>query len=82
MIVAYTVGTNLVYAPIQEFGGTIHAKSGGYLVFQTDDGEWHSVRSVNIPARPYMRPGFDESHLAAVAAIGKVFRELVLEAVL
>jgi len=38
----------------------IHAKNKPFLVFQTKDGAWHSVKAVHIPARPYMRPAFDE----------------------
>jgi len=36
------------------------AKNKPFLVFQTKDGAWHSVKAVHIPARPYMRPAFDE----------------------
>ena len=54
------VGTNIIYGPIQEYGGTIHAKNKPYLVFQTKDGFWHSVKSVFIPAHPYMRPTMKE----------------------
>jgi len=54
------VGTKMVYGPIQEYGGTIHAKNVPYLVFQTKDGAWHSVKSVTIPAHPYMRPTLKE----------------------
>ena len=54
------VGTNLVYAAIQEFGGTIRAKDKPYLVFKTKDGSWHSVKSVQIPPRAYMRGAFLE----------------------
>lgn len=54
------VGTSIVYGPIQEYGGTIHAKDAPYLVFQTKDGAWHSVKSVTIPAHPYLRPTLKE----------------------
>jgi len=42
------------YAAIHELGGTITAKSGPYLKFKTDSGNWVQVRSVTIPARPYL----------------------------
>lgn len=48
------------YARIHEYGGIIKAKNKPFMVFQTKDGAWHSVKSVHIPARPYMRPAFDE----------------------
>lgn len=64
-----TVGTDLIYARIQEYGGTIYAKGGGWLVFQTDDGQWHKVKSVTLPARPYMRPALDSSRTAVIAAV-------------
>lgn len=50
----------VVYARIHEYGGVIKAKNAPYMVFQTSDGAWHSVKSVKIPARPYLRPAFDE----------------------
>lgn len=54
------VGTNIIYGPIQEYGGTIKAKNKPYLVFRTKDGFWHSVKSVFIPAHPYLRPTLQE----------------------
>lgn len=53
-----TFGPQVVYATIHEFGGTIHATSGPFLVFQIK-GQWYRKRSVVIPARPYLRPVFD-----------------------
>ena len=73
----YEVGTNVIYAAIQEFGGTITPKNGPFLVFMID-GELVFARQVTIPARPYMRPGFDESRVEAVATIGRNFEALVL----
>src|SRR5262249_27150614 len=55
------VGPRIVYARIQEQGGTIVAKhltrSGkpGYLRWGAS-GAYHFARSVTIPPRPYMRP--------------------------
>ena len=63
------VGTNIVYGPIQEYGGTIHAKNKPYLVFQTKDGFWHSVKSVFIPAHPYLRPAMAEKASTVVRLI-------------
>ena len=47
------VGTNKVYAAIHQFGGTITSKSGGYLSFAIG-GSFVRVRSVTIPARPFI----------------------------
>jgi len=52
--VADTGPRGVVYAGIQNNGGTIHAH-GGYLVFFYDGG-WHRVKSVHLPARPYLSP--------------------------
>jgi HK97 gp10 family phage protein len=57
VVVAVTV--NHPGAKIHEFGGVIKAKNKPYLVFTTEDGEWHTVKSVTMPARPYLRPAFD-----------------------
>jgi len=55
----------IVYARIQEQGGTVTAKHTyidrhgqvrpGYLRFGVS-GDYHFARSVTLPARPYMRP--------------------------
>lgn len=71
------VGTNLEYAAIHEFGGTIEAKNAPRLVFQVAPGEWRTAQSVTIPARPYMRPAADQSRGPAFATIGRVVGTLV-----
>lgn len=48
------VGTNVKYAPIHQFGGTIRAKNKKALTFQIG-GQWISKKSVTIPARPFLR---------------------------
>jgi phage gpG-like protein len=50
----------IVYARIHEYGGVIYATNGPYLTFKTEDGAWHMVPFVTMPARPYMRPTIDE----------------------
>ena len=50
------IGSNVVYAAIQEYGGVIRARNKPYLHFKTKDGKWHKVKSVTIPAQPYLRP--------------------------
>jgi hypothetical protein len=62
------MGTPVVYGPIHEYGGVIKAKNKPFLVFKTKDGKWHSVKSVVMPARPHLRPAFDE-HVPEVEEI-------------
>lgn len=71
------VGTNLEYAAIQEFGGTIRPKNGRLLRWVADDGEEIFARSVTIPARAYLRPAFDTKQDEAVDAIARVLRKVV-----
>ncbi|MFW2102965.1 MULTISPECIES: phage virion morphogenesis protein [Acinetobacter] len=56
-----SVGTNVKYAPILHFGGTIKPKSGKYLVFRTPMGGWRKIKAVYIPPRPYMGISVDDS---------------------
>lgn len=49
-------GTNLIYAPVHQFGATIVAKNAPYLVFPTPTG-WARKKSVTIPARPFYPKG-------------------------
>lgn len=49
------LASNLVYARIQELGGTIKAKRAEYLKFRVG-GRWVQVKEVEIPARPYISP--------------------------
>lgn len=51
-----TIGTNLLYGRIHELGGIIRAKNSPFLVFKTEDGMWHRVKSVEMPARPFLMP--------------------------
>lgn len=53
---ASVVGTRTPYARIHEFGGVIRAKNAPYLVFKLRDGTFRSVKSVTMPARPYVAP--------------------------
>jgi hypothetical protein len=53
------VGTNKIQAKQLEYGGIIRAKNAPYLVFQTYDGAWHSVKSVYQRPKPHFRPVLD-----------------------
>jgi phage gpG-like protein len=54
------VGTNMVYAAIHEFGGTIRAKNAEFLAFRLDGGRYVMTKEVQIPARPYLGPTMTE----------------------
>lgn len=51
------IGTNLLYARLQQFGGTIKPNKGKYLVFPAGKGKMAFARSVTIPARPFIGIG-------------------------
>lgn len=53
-----TFGPHTVYAAIHEFGGIIRATKAPYLVFEVN-GQLVITKSVQIPARPYLRPAMD-----------------------
>jgi len=55
-----TLSSDLIYSRIQEEGGTIRAKGGGYLTFPIG-GDWVKVKSVRLPARPYLRPAIQDN---------------------
>lgn len=62
------VGTNVIYAGIHQFGGTIRPKSGEFLTFALPGGlGFRRVREVTMPARPFL--GFsleDEEEILAL----------------
>lgn len=73
------IGTNLIYAMIQEFGGTIRAKTGKYLRFKNrKTGRWVTTESVKIPAanngQGYMRPAAETVRRKITAIAGKYIR--------
>jgi len=55
------VGPTVIYGRIHEFGGIVlpvHAKMLSWI--DVDTGERVFANKVQIPARPYLRPAFDE----------------------
>lgn len=60
------VGPHVVYARIQEFGGTIRPVRASRLHFQID-GRDIFAKQVTIPARPYMRPAVQE-HIGEISS--------------
>lgn len=51
--VEVSIGTNLVYAGIHQFGGRVQAKSARKMRFRVG-GRWATKQAVEIPARPYL----------------------------
>lgn len=58
-VVTGSVWTDLIYAPVHEFGAVIYPKHARLLRFEVD-GEKVFARRVRIPARPYFYPTWDE----------------------
>lgn len=54
----FGAGSNVKYARIHEFGGTIKAKNAPWLTFPVG-GRWARVKQVEIPARPYVKPSIE-----------------------
>ena len=80
--VELAVGTNVVYAAIQEFGGVIKAKTAKALHWiDRKSGEHRFAKAVTIPPHPYLRPAWDEKHDAMVKEIGAALVKLIETAV-
>lgn len=54
-----TVGTNVIYAAIHQFGGKIVPKKAPHLVFRMWDGQLVMTDEVTIPDRPFL--GIDQA---------------------
>lgn len=57
------IGTDVIYAKIQEFGGTIRPKAGKYLTFKVN-GRWVRTTMSRIPAykgKGYLRPALESN---------------------
>lgn len=70
------VGTDVEYAKIQEFGGTIKPKTARALVFEVN-GEVVTTGAVTIPAHPYMRPAYDENIAEATEEVGLALADII-----
>ena len=69
-----SLGSNLIYARIHELSGTIRPRTGQYLRFQIE-GQWKTVKSVFIPARPFLRPAIDEN----ISEIKNLIRDSIIK---
>ena len=77
-MVTYGVGSNLVYANIQNYGGQITAKRAPYLVF-TDyrTGTVVKKRSVNIKAKRFMQKGMTAGAASAYRIAMPLLEEMM-----
>ena len=71
------IGTNVKYARIHQFGGTIKAKNKPYLVFKLPSGKFVKIKSVYIPARPFfpLKKGLPDAWQNPITKITRQFIE-------
>ncbi|MEW5911488.1 MAG: hypothetical protein AB1814_02970 [Thermodesulfobacteriota bacterium] len=62
------------YAAAQEFGAVIQARKARYLKFRVQ-GRWVQKQRVELPARPYLRPGRNQAVEALRAALARNLME-------
>jgi len=55
-----SLGSDAIYAAIQEYGGVITASAKNYLTF-IGRGGWVKVKSVTIPPRPFLSTAIDRN---------------------
>jgi phage virion morphogenesis protein len=60
-------GVNRIYAAIHQFGGVIRPKKGTALKFRTPGGGFATVKSVTIPARPFL--GVNDADKAEIVSV-------------
>ena len=73
------VGTDVLYAKLMHYGGTIRAKSKPYLVFKTPTGGWVKRKSVTVPARPILGVSEDDAQ-NMLTAIEEYLEDLLKDA--
>lgn len=71
------VGTNLIYARIQEEGGEIEPVNREYLRFEIDGEVIFTKGPVVIPARPYLRPAFESQRGEAIREVANAVRDML-----
>ena len=64
---------DVLYALIHELGGIIKPKKAKALAIPQDDGSVRFVKSVEIPARPYLRPAADNQYPKLAGRIKAAF---------
>ena len=71
--------TDVLYAKLMHYGGTIRAKSKPYLVFKTPTGGWVKRKSVTVPARPIFGVSEDDAQ-NMLTAIEEYLEDLLKDA--
>ena len=69
MVAWARIGTNVIYARIQEFGGWIKPKTKKMLSWIGSDGKRVFAHAVHIPAQPYLRPAVDNHRNEIVSVV-------------
>lgn len=64
----------LVYNKIHEYGGVITPKRAHTLSWVGEDGVMRFAKMVVIPARPYIRPAFDEHKSDIIESMSTVIK--------
>ena len=75
------VGTDVVYAAIQEFGGVIVPKKAKMLHWVDEAGNSIVARKVTIPPHPYLRPAWDEKEDAMIQEVKDSLIDMIKAAV-
>ena len=71
-----TFGTNVVYARIHEYGGTIQPVRARLLYFKVG-GKSIFAKSVRIPERPFLRPAVSDEAPIFIRTLNTTLRDLV-----
>jgi HK97 gp10 family phage protein len=75
------VGTDVIYAAIQEFGGVIVPKKAKMLAWQdVKAGIWHFAHKVTIKPHPYLRPAWDEKIDAVIKEVKRSLVDMITKA--
>ena len=74
------IGTDVIYAAIQEFGGTIKPKTKKMLSWIGENGERIFARAVQIKAQPYLRPAVDNHKNDIIGAVSAALTALLQKA--
>ena len=74
------VGPTVIYGRIHEFGGIIKPIRAKMLSWIADTGERIFANLVQIPARPYLRPAFDEHKDDIVTAMEHQLKKAIEQA--
>lgn len=69
------ISADTPYAAAQEYGAVIQANKAKYLKFRVQ-GRWVQKQRVELPARPYLRPGAE----VAAEALRQIIAQKLMEA--